>query len=381
MSKYELSLSPDYVPSWTVVDAVRELFQNAVDQQATVEGNEMYWKYLPGISEISLVGQLRIGNKLSVLSSRSLLLGASTKVGDINTIGQFGEGYKVACLVLLRNGKKVTFYNYGAKEVWTPRFKKSRKYGTDILEFDINTKFPWSKVPDNNLTIVIDGITPDEWTAIVESNLHLQEDVESIEVSQGRILTDIKHASKVFVNGLYVCEHKAYVKGYDFKPKLLRLDRDRKLASSFDLEWLSSKMYVDQDNEQMLALADTLLSVDAADVKYIQHNISAFAPVSKKLAERSYETFTNTHGHNAVPVATQSDMERVPTGYKPVLVSENRKAVIEAAGTYEAPPPSECRYLKDTIQEWLSQHRQSLSKKAIKQMELIIEGIDPNVKL
>lgn len=74
MSKFELSISPDYVPNWTVVDGVRELFQNALDQQTLLPNNEMFFSYENEI--------LRVGNKSSVLGINTLLLGASTKRED-----------------------------------------------------------------------------------------------------------------------------------------------------------------------------------------------------------------------------------------------------------------------------------------------------------
>ena len=105
-SKIELTIAPSYVPSWGIVEAVRELFQNALDQQKQNPTNKMSWEYDPEAQ------RLRICNKYSTLEASSLLLGATTKADDTSTIGQFGEGYKIATLVLLRNDKKITFYNY-----------------------------------------------------------------------------------------------------------------------------------------------------------------------------------------------------------------------------------------------------------------------------
>ena len=171
MSKIELSLASDYVPSWTIVDAIRELFQNALDQEVQVPDNKASWSYDNGT--------FKICNKQSTLTAKTLLLGTSSKSSDSKTIGQFGEGYKIATLVLLRNAKQVTIYNYGLREVWRPRFVKSRRFGTDILTFFIDKEYPWKQVPDNDLTIEVTGLTDEEWIEqIVPANLHLQSDVK-----------------------------------------------------------------------------------------------------------------------------------------------------------------------------------------------------------
>ena len=113
MAKYELSLSPEYVSHWGIVEAVREIFQNAIDQAAVQEDNPMFFSYEK--NEVKSAGWgmtyeqdgvLRIGNRDSILDAKSLLLGATTKRDDQKTIGQFGEGYKIATLVLLRSGKQ-----------------------------------------------------------------------------------------------------------------------------------------------------------------------------------------------------------------------------------------------------------------------------------
>lgn len=236
MSKIELSLASDYVPSWTIVDAFRELFQNALDQETQCPDNKASWSYDAASHTV------RISNRKSSLTTKSLLLGSSTKAGDTKTIGQFGEGYKVATLVLLRNDKPVVFYNYGCREVWRPRFVKSRRFQADVLTFFIDKEYPWTSVPNEDLTIEIQGITEQEWTEhIVPSNLHLRTDYTVVEETEYGQILDIP--GQVFVNGLFVCNYKDYRHSYNFKPGQLKLDRDRKLASDFDLKWLASKMW------------------------------------------------------------------------------------------------------------------------------------------
>lgn len=45
MTKFELTISTNYVPDWTYVEALRELFQNALDQQTENPANKMLFEY------------------------------------------------------------------------------------------------------------------------------------------------------------------------------------------------------------------------------------------------------------------------------------------------------------------------------------------------
>ena len=325
MSKYELSLSPDYVPEWGIVEAVRELFQNALDQQATEEHNEMFFDY-----DGSRL--LRIGNRNSVLAAQSLLMGSTTKKGDENTIGQHGEGYKVATLVLARLGKHVVFYNYGAKEVWRPRLVNSKRYGTQILTFFVDKQFVWNFIPDSNLTITIEGVTPSEYASIVESNLHLQDVGAVLNTPKGRILTEERYKGKIFVSGLFVCNYPAYAYGYDFKPQYIELDRDRKLISDFDLQWLSSSMWhVANQPEALVELAKE----GKADAVYAGSQFVTEA--SSVTYDTAYKTFKEENGENAVPVCNQDDMDNLGSAYKAVIVTSTYQKLITQSCNYEAP--------------------------------------------
>ena len=92
MARHKMSLDANYVSDWTAQDAFRELFQNAIDW-----GN---WSH--SIKD----GTLCIISHNANLSPSTLLLGSSSKK-DGTTIGKWGEGYKLAMLVLVRLG-----YNY-----------------------------------------------------------------------------------------------------------------------------------------------------------------------------------------------------------------------------------------------------------------------------
>ena len=348
MQKIELTIAPNYVPSWGIAEAIRELFQNALDQQRQNPTNEMSWGYDPEAQ------RLRICNKYSVLTASSLLLGQTSKADDESTIGQFGEGYKIATLVLLRNAKKITFYNHGAKEIWSPRFVNSRRFGTQVLTFFIDKKAFWEKVPDNDLTIEIDGITEEEFADVSMKNLHIRKGFNVIASTKYGDIVDIP--GKVFVDGLFVCDFEPYKYGYNFKPEYLKLDRDRKMVSDFDLRWIASRAW-SSSGEASTHIVLELLQQGAADVEYID-SMTPFDSSSNgfKMREVCYESFRKQYGDFAIPVADQAELERVPKGYKGIVVPRTYNTMIRNSSQFLAavpPEQTECERILDEIDSWL----------------------------
>ena len=90
MRKYELSISADYVPEWGVTEAIREFFQNSIDEETRDSSNKMFFDY---DAEKQVI---RIGNKHSDLDIKTLLFGVTSKKDDREMIGNHGEGYKIA---------------------------------------------------------------------------------------------------------------------------------------------------------------------------------------------------------------------------------------------------------------------------------------------
>ena len=362
MTKIELTLAPNYVPTWTLVDAIRELFQNALDQQKQNNENEASWNY------DDVTGVLTISNATSKLTAASLLLGKTTKADDKSTIGQFGEGYKIATLVLLREGKNVVFYNYGAREIWRPRFVRSRRFGTDILTFFIEKKAVWEKVPSADLVVAIDGISADEYyDQIVPSNLHLRSDFEDIEETEyGNI---INLPGKVFVNGLYVCDYEPYTYGYNFKPEHIRLDRDRKMVNDFDLRWMASKMWSGcEDTDKVMQL----IVDDKADVAFIK-DVGALSG-QRRWCDAAADKFFSVYGPEAIPVTSQEELDSVPTGRKGVVVSSGYSSLIRGSSRYVEPVPDVASPL-DELQDWFDSIKDKLDDDEIQQFEAIYEEL------
>ncbi|MFI7081827.1 hypothetical protein ACIBO1_31510 [Micromonospora sp. NPDC049903] len=81
-------ISPEYVQSWTPVRALSELIANALDEDPNAQ---VSWS----------AGTLTIADGGPGIPEEGLILGVSTKSAE--QIGQFGEGKKLACLVLARS--------------------------------------------------------------------------------------------------------------------------------------------------------------------------------------------------------------------------------------------------------------------------------------
>ncbi|GIJ08410.1 hypothetical protein ACFFMR_29310 [Micromonospora andamanensis] len=81
-------ISPEYVKSWTPVRAISELIANALDEDANAA---VSWAH----------GILTIADAGPGIPEEGLILGMSRKTDE--QIGQFGEGKKLACLVLARS--------------------------------------------------------------------------------------------------------------------------------------------------------------------------------------------------------------------------------------------------------------------------------------
>lgn len=310
--RFELGMSLDYCSNWGITEAVREFFQNAKDEEIVNPDNKMYFNYENGV--------LTVGNKLSRLSTKTLLMGVSSKRGDSKVIGKHGEGYKVATVVLMRNGITVKVYNNEEKEIWTSRIVKSRRYNTEIVVFDVEKKI-FKK--DYDLIFELSGITEDQYKDIVRSNLYLQDDLgEFKESGAGRVLLDPRYAGNVYVNGLFVCHKEKFKWGYDFSPELIELDRDRGLVDSFDLKFAIGKMMSRLRDVDFIGKNLNVFDLEYCHL-YLDNSSSKEVSDIGKIA---YDQFVHEYGDDAYPVSSVDEFNRVTKeGVRAILVSENVK--------------------------------------------------------
>ena len=230
MKEYELTISPNYVSNWGVREAIRELLQNAVD--ANICG------YSKIIEYDSNIQTLKIKNEGAKLPASSLILGCSSKGNNDNLTGQFGEGFKLALVVLIRKGYGVNIIN--SDELWVPKFEFSDKFQSQVLTITVkDTK------DIGYLSFEIQGITQDVYNDLLDYFPCIDDNYgETIKSDNGYILLDDRFAGKMYVEGLYIQSDSNFKYGYNFNANVVDLDRDRRAINYYELRKLTAASVV-----------------------------------------------------------------------------------------------------------------------------------------
>lgn len=385
MSTYELSLTSNYVADWDFKMAIRELIQNGVDQETLEPGNVFNIFYENGT--------LQFENLKSKLKINTLLLGRSSKTHDDNTVGQFGEGYKISALVLNRLGKTFTVHNYGKNEIWTTRFINSRKWHDKILAFDVNENIS----SRNGLVIEVGNITPEEYDAIQDIWLGFKGDYKKIDTSKGEILLDESEKNKIYVNGLYISCSADLQYGYNFHSKYLKLERDRKSCDSFDAKLLTSEMLNEAFLEDKIEPGKIMEMVedendDVMFLKYTSNRSKVIQACMDTIDKQGKEMISMQKENEelpeeltqAIPVAEPSEYDRIKNqGGNPVFVKPHVYELVKYVAeertdnlyNYRKEVPVKERTLKEEFEFWMELYGEELSYKAENDLKELIEQI------
>lgn len=257
MENYELPLSPNYVCNWGIREAIRELLQNAIDGESCGHPKEIEY------SESERI--LYIRNKNTKLPKSSLVLGCSSKDSIEGMIGKFGEGYKLALIVLLRKGFTVNIIN--ADEEWIPNFTISEKFGTQVLNIEVNNL----EHAETDLCFSISGVDKDLYDELLTYFPCIDGDYGNmVESENGYILLEPKFKGKMYVEGLYIQSDDNFKYGYNFNSDVVDLDRDRKAINYYELRKLTAASVVTAETccpELFKAISDSYTDVrDITDV-------------------------------------------------------------------------------------------------------------------
>jgi len=349
MSKIiELSVGTNYVIDWSVSDAIREILQNAIDQETRDPSNKMTIDNAGGIVTIS--------NKSSKLTKSSLVLGGTNKLNDDKTIGKFGEGYKLALLVLLRAGIEVVIHNHYEKEFWIPKLVKSKTFGIEVLAIEIDKS--WFSKPDNNLSFMLRGIK--NLDAILNNLMLNTDNYEVIESSYGKML--IGKPGDIYVNGLFVCHKKELKYSYSIKPQYLEVGRDRNLVNDWDICYRIAAMWAEVYAEYKSRILSDI-EKEVYDMKhFIYHQKTTYiggGQYSSTAGDDLYKKKFN----GGVPVSSEAEIEMAIKKYgdkvKTFITSSQIVELTKNSVTVREIPQVST---EDLLAKFYNQHKKQFTK-------------------
>lgn len=324
MDKIQLTLNQEYIAHWTVYDALRELFQNMIDCKTVDEQSDWYYNVKSAKNKVDL----ELVTEHTTLSKSTLLLGTSTKTDDKQTIGQFGEGYKLALLVLLRNRIAVKIRT--GKEIWRPSLEYNELFKANILVINIEEA-------DNitqDTTFTLYSLPKKIWSGYSQYNLYLQENLKEIKTELCSILLDDRNRKKIFVNGLYVCNATTNVLyGYNFKPEVFPLGRDRQLIDGWDLMYRSSRALIEAA-ENSIDLRNNVVN-NVGKVEELEH-LKYHVKEHHTLVDVMWTKF-NEEYPNSIPVDSQLELKRMRNNYVGavcVTVTQDEFALLKRSKGY-----------------------------------------------
>jgi len=272
-STYNLMLSPSYVPGWGDFDALREFISNAKDAgDHSVEFND---------------NRVVISTPSNPSLSQMLMMGCGDKASDSSTIGQFGEGMKVAALVLTRGNRGLT--------ICTPM-------GTFTFGFRTPPGFD-----SPSLHTLLDHSTTCEGCRVEFSGANLKElyDTRFID-SELTQLGKAGKTMKLFSKGVFITEIKEKAL-YNWNINDLKLNRDRSIPNMFDVKWMISSYLGDHMD---IELAKQILTATDS-FEFLCLKTYSTTGSSEVLRDAFYEMY----GDNAV-IASKDHQENAIAAYK-----------------------------------------------------------------
>lgn len=300
MKEYPLSMAPGYLSHWSVSDAVRELVQNALDR--TEELLYRWYEEEDGRHTLTLT------TPDVTLHQSLLLLGNGTKSDDEGSRGGFGEGMKASMLILAREGFNLVINN--GSNIWMPVYKMNEMYDTEML-YVIETE---GNPTGEDLVFTIPGLTSEEKETIISNTLAMQEGFKHVKGTF--ILDQPEHKGRVYVGGLFVATSDM-VKGYNFSPEDVKLNRDRQMLPEWDLKKLVSELWCDSipPAEVVAAVLD-----NTNDLSHISYTYSIPQSVNKAALDKHIEM------HGNVPIADNyyRQQEMIEEGYTDTVFTGNR---------------------------------------------------------
>lgn len=313
----QLTVNPGYVRTWGAWEGMRELVQNAAD--AAEDGHKMVIDYRPMTDGRS---KLVIRTEGTTISRETLLLGATSKADDARMRGHFGEGFKLAWLVLLRSGYEVWCKSGG--ERWVPRIEHSEEFGAELIKVDVAPA-----TFENVVHTEVRGVSEADWQEFKRRMLFLEPPAskDMIKVGYNYLLMGSR-VGCLYSKGIYVGRLPGvYTYGYDLGH--VELDRDRRLADPWSLKTGIRQVIEDAVEHGDLDSKDVFAMLNGNTEE--SRIVGDYTYSSTRLGRKLAKDFVEEYGDKAIPVTdTSATIEAQHFGLKGVVVAKGLAQVLEA---------------------------------------------------
>lgn len=285
----------DYCRSWTVFDAIKELLSNSLDTE----------------TQVSLKvdgGNIIISDKGNGIEKKNFLFSSSSKTPD--KIGMFGEGLKLAMLVLARNGRHPIIKSSGI--IYKGEIRHDREFSSDIMVVKLEKT---RKTKGTEITFK--GNEQELNTAKV----NFIKFNGSKEVSKNMFTP----GGFIYVNGVRVTKANVLY-SYNLKNKKNLLSRDRKVV---DIQLVSKQMesiLSEVDNSKIIK---NLLTSDFTN--YLEEHLSVKLSESVKPAWR--KVVKSLYPKHCLSSGLEYDYAAIDKGFEIIgHVSPFQKSILRQLG-------------------------------------------------
>lgn len=365
MPKIELSITSAYQSKWGVWEGIREIVCNGIDaDKETVGGAPLKVTWNNNV--------LSVENQGTTIPHEALLMGHSTKMDRSDTIGQFGEGFKIGILALVRDGYPVKVRN--GSEVWDAALEQSAKFKAEVLVFNVQG----GRKNENRVRVEIGEVTADTWEHIRERFRWLQEidDDKTVTTGYGTLLLGGDQAGRIYVKGVFVRQISDLRYGYDLSS--VTINRDRDILDSFDMNNATRKIWDGAVSQRpdLLKPLYKMLSEGAADIAGFEE--WATSSMSDELKDNMAALFVEQFGANAVPVTNIGDSRDVEhQGKQGIVVPPKLKGLLSTR-LDDADKIKES-LKKEVIKSYgwseLSQNEKDILELAVDDLATVMDGV------
>lgn len=294
-----LNIADRYVSNWGTWEVAREVISNARD-----EGE--YDVDTPDAN--TLIVTTHTSPSLTLLT----VVGAGTKNSDGQTIGQFGEGFKLAALTTLRMGGSFTIET----DKYFADFFLKNIDGFNILHVRVNE---WkSSTKKCTITIRLNNI------GLVHQGKFLKHPNEKC-INTFPIPKDDPSALTVFIRGVYVNQYNNKTSLNDWNIGKALLNRDRSIIDMYSLySHITTyyNMHIDQD------IAKSLIENPGCwEIECIRY--SSFTPRSN-IQQSLWQCLQTMYGNNIVISSTNknANARAASKGKKPIDISDDLAMIL-----------------------------------------------------